>query len=285
MSGRAWAQCGGWVLRLTGLDWRRVPTPTTPIVSAEIGQLGRTRVPSAIRTIEVTGIVRGRANDERVHRYSQVAERTSGADWEWWLGDESNGWFGLRVQAKRSHGTAYTYLDHPGDREGEYQYDTIIRECESDVLPVLPLHVFYNGWDAARFRGQDTSCIRRTPWPYRGIYDWGCSALSSYAVRSLHYKQGRDRAKIVRYLEHTKPWSELFRERATAAGSLAERVLRHTLDLTISGVGNPFEIPSRYENFQRGELPSYVREVLASEPGQRRINMAAPTRLVAVLPS
>jgi hypothetical protein len=220
----------------------------------------------------------------RVHRFSQLAERTSGADWEWWLGDEVKGWFGLRVQAKRSHGTAYTYLDHPGERDGEYQYDTLIRECETGGLPVLPVHVFYNGWEASRFRGQDRRCIERTPWPGRDVHDWGCSALSSYAVRSLHYKHGRDRAKILRYLEHMQPWSELFRGNATsAAGSLADRVLRHTLDLTASGAANQTNILSRYEGFQRGDIPAYVQEVLTSEPGQPRIDVIAPTRVVAVL--
>ena len=42
-------------------------------------------------------------------------EAKTGADWEWWVGSDSEGWLCLRMQAKRAYRSGnYERLDHAG---------------------------------------------------------------------------------------------------------------------------------------------------------------------------
>ena len=80
-----------------------------------------------------------------VHRLSRTRESRVGADWEWWIGSDADRWLCLRIQAKRIYKTDYRALNHPGHDDGDYQYDTLIKNCTEPHF--LPYHVFYNGWE------------------------------------------------------------------------------------------------------------------------------------------
>jgi len=43
--------------------------------------------------------------DLHVHKYTRQREHIVGADWEWWIGSDSEGWLCLRIQAKRVFAT------------------------------------------------------------------------------------------------------------------------------------------------------------------------------------
>lgn len=149
-----------------------------------------------------------------VHRYSSNKEREVGADWEWWIGTDEDGWLCVRIQAKRIYTKTYKMLHHLTG-EDEYQYQTLIRSCTESY--VYPFHVFYNGWDPGRFRlnGREEDVVAWTANKWWSIHGqnrelWGCAALSSYRVASLHSAGGPKHSYAPRYLEDSMPWSELF---------------------------------------------------------------------------
>ncbi|MGV9823725.1 hypothetical protein [Nocardia xishanensis] len=150
------------------------------------------------------------------------------------------------MQAKRCYGLTYPQLKHKV--HSIRQDKVLINECADDGLGYLPYHVFYNGWEAARFEeyGRDdtigdalalkyndhfphrdwqpilmqaagASAGGRTSGPAFAVARlgsenprwWGCAALSSYTVNAL-LRAKRDKYHVLRYLEHAMPWSKLF---------------------------------------------------------------------------
>ncbi|GAB2713056.1 DUF6615 family protein [Nocardia thraciensis] len=200
-----------------------------------------------------------------VRRLTPANEKRGGADWEWWIGSPTDGWLCLRIQAKRIYDVGYRALDHLGDKDGDYQYNTLIEGCQDTYT--LPYHVFYNGWEATRFgelrnNRADLRALRNNPhYPHfdglRSRDDdprsrlstdprlpnwWGCAALPTHHVATLH-SLGRDKTKRVyapRYLSHAMPWSCLFglgkrREPAglPRAPRLLDRIHRNLLADTV----------------------------------------------------
>jgi len=177
-----------------------------------------------------------------VHRLTPANEKRVGADWEWWIGSPAEGWLCLRIQAKRIYDIGYRALDHPGQKDGHYQYDTLIENCQDPYT--LPYHVFYNGWEPTRFgdspsRRADLRALRSNPYfPHTDgarhklgniagpeMIDigsrmpdwWGCAALSTYQVAALH-SLSHDKPKRLyapRYLSCAMPWSYLFESDTT----------------------------------------------------------------------
>jgi hypothetical protein len=154
-----------------------------------------------------------------VHRFNQSEEKRTGADWEWWIGADSTGWICLRIQAKRNYGISYPRLDHPGNDDDDYQYDTLINSCWQDGQ--YPLHVLYNGWHRHAF-GTDNGWPRSARWlPCTGDLrppkcrhahpmHFGCAVVSSFAVRAVHSPGGKDRRLVAPHISNAKPWSHLF---------------------------------------------------------------------------
>ncbi|MGE2767134.1 DUF6615 family protein [Rhodococcus sp. 1.20] len=148
-----------------------------------------------------------------VKRFTQNKEKEVGADWEWWIGSNNLGWFRLRIQAKRVHRASYAELDHLGFEDGEYQYETLIRES-SNCDATYPFHVFYNGWRDGRFKVSfDSDHADRCGKLDQSL--WGCSVMSSHAVKKLHLgtsgsDQWRKRSSVPRYIPELLPWSRLF---------------------------------------------------------------------------
>ncbi|NKT45948.1 hypothetical protein GS676_24670 [Rhodococcus hoagii] len=148
-----------------------------------------------------------------VKRFNQSEEKSTGADWEWWVGSQNLGWFRLRIQAKRVHEKKYTQLDHRGDIEAghEFQYQTLIADCQDNAT--YPFHVFFNGWPETRF----AESFKSDHEDKCGKLDqklWGCAAVSSHVVADLHLGSWRGewprRSDVPRYMPASLPWSRLF---------------------------------------------------------------------------
>lgn len=157
--------------------------------------------------------------DLHVYRYNQAQERTSGADWEWWIGSHQDGWLCLRIQAKRVYGSSYPELVHAGRGDDDFQYDTLIDSCD-EKRGEYPIHVFYNGWQHGRFksgtywaapaawracpngRGPD-ACSHASPQHY------GCAIASSHAVKRAHEGGKRNTRLVQKHLSNALPWSYL----------------------------------------------------------------------------
>lgn len=222
-------------------------------------------------------------SDLHVHKYTRQREHTVGADWEWWIGSDSEGWLCLRIQAKRVFTTTYRQLDHPGAKkgmhQGKHQYDTLISSCETASY-LFPFHVFYNGWEAKRFACQggkrlDIMALELNDfWPrYGPSYGpraWGCAALSTYRVASLHSVGDATRSSVPRYLEHSMPWSELFTiTSAPDANDLKTELdlLHQHLAMATAPTGERSADAASGlvagHDWRRQQLPSYVQAIVA----------------------
>ncbi|TQN47720.1 hypothetical protein FHX52_0835 [Humibacillus xanthopallidus] len=155
-----------------------------------------------------------RVPDLILHRFNQMSEKSSGGDWEWFVGSQRAGWIAFRIQAKRMDGFQYLQLDHEGLLPGEKQYDTLIRDSAAGTVPTFPFHVFFNGWS-----GGWPSSIAWNACPNGRVFtlckhheetDMGCSLAPSAAVRILHRSGGAKRLRVETYLPHSVPWSWLF---------------------------------------------------------------------------
>lgn len=243
-----------------------------------------------------------------VRRLTKQAEKAVGADWEWWIGSNHQGWLCLRIQAKRIRGTSYKELNHrTGDRE--YQYETLINSCRNSHF--LPYHVFYNGWGADRFKHSrvkvpDIEALKRNPhWPhtdapmwlnnpwYTGVQHvannderhmgwWGCAALSTHHVARIHCGLPKRRIMYApRYLALSMPWSRLFAPvdgRSASHASLLDRVHDRLLEDTqsaIEGAAKRFDAPTegltaaRAEFLREQRVDALPTYALAALSGQR----------------
>jgi hypothetical protein len=172
--------------------------------------------------------------DLNVHHFNQNEQALSGADWEWWIGSDVDGWLCLRIQAKRVRGRSYPELAHPAG-DDRFQYDVLIDGC-NPLMSEFPLHVLYNGWPHGEFSsgtywanpatwlacpghaGADR-CVHAKP------RDYGCAIVSSLAIKATHEAQtSAKRAlnrRVTAHLSNALPWSYLWGIPATRSASAA----------------------------------------------------------------
>ena len=159
------------------------------------------------------------------YQSNQVQERNSGADWEWWIGDDQAGWICLRIQAKRVYeDNTYRMLKHRGAGEDAFQYDTLIKGCNPDQARYA-FHVFYNGWPEGTFE-EGTYWAPPAQWnAYPGLSSYkdckhaeprhyGCAIISTLDVKKLSDSDiaapAAARFRVQRYLSAAVPWSYAF---------------------------------------------------------------------------
>lgn len=210
----------------------------------------------------------------RVNRFTRHQERQNGADWEWWVGSDADGWLRLRVQAKRIYEKHYERLEHRDKKTRVYQYDILIQGCSQDSYS-YPVHVFYNGWPNHRFGNtspsDDEVAFAKNPWrkAYRRRPHWGIAALSSYDVGRLYLDGG---SYAPRYLAHAMPWSELFRAGTHAESEPWKTPLHHIhqrltqiSDAAADSYPDAPRIPSISLARPRRDLPVYAEVVRNGE--------------------
>lgn len=156
-----------------------------------------------------------------LQKFNQAEEKSSGGDWEWFVGSRRHGWISFRVQAKRMDDLRYRQLSHGGQLPGERQYDTLIRDSAAARVPTFPFHVFFNGWSGGWPKGMDwNACPNGANFPdcvHHDMSDMGCSLLPATVVRDLHRSSGRNRLHVGTYLPTSVPWSWLFGPPARAS--------------------------------------------------------------------
>ena len=128
-----------------------------------------------------------------VWRFTKWKESQTGADWEWWFGNPTNGWFGMRVQAKKidlKQFSSYTGVDHP--EHTNHQIDCLIQESQKAGL--FPGYCLYN-----------TQLTGRLP-------EWGCSMTSAHVMRNALRKPAARRSHSVEFKNIERylfPWHRL----------------------------------------------------------------------------
>lgn len=112
---------------------------------------------------------------------AKIKEKTTGADFEWWIGSGSL-WFGLRVQAKRHfrHHSA-GHRDYYGDigktNKNGAQVDLLIADCAKRGR--VPLHMFFES-AAHASPTRKAKCGQDVPGDL-----WGASIADSYEIKRL----------------------------------------------------------------------------------------------------
>nr|WTB12090.1 hypothetical protein OG546_49905 [Streptomyces antimycoticus] len=227
---------------------------------------------------------------------SQSKERETGADWEWWIGDDGAGWLCVRMQAKRAYpDDAYSQLGHGGAAGDRFQYDTLIRGCDPDQGR-YPFHVFYNGWPEGTFC-PGTYWAVPAFWnacPNMADYDkcghveprhYGCAIASSRDVKRLCDVEGHSRYSIVAHLSKALPWSYAFgfpppnrnREQRwdprIEHGSWLDRIHATLQVLDGSGASGTRDAAGHLPNVpidpnrRTFDLPDYVQSMRRATPG------------------
>ena len=219
----------------------------------------------------------------RVTKFNKTTEEPrNGADWEWWIGSSrDNRWIQLRVQAKRSSHSGYAYdqLIHSGkarDEDGKVidptiiikQYDILI--AQSLRAGAVPLHAFYNGWPADRFKfgGKHHDGIAKFRRAARDgslpsiawdAANWGCTiahtpwvkkifedpTLSDFPQNLLSTNQAKNNRYVPLYLTHSSPWSHILYSRTPGTEpSVAE--IAQNIRLITDGFDEPLS-PQEFE--------------------------------------
>lgn len=147
-------------------------------------------------------------------------EVRSGADWEWWVGEEGY-WTCLLFQAKRLSDDGRYHGLTKREPTGVYQVDTLIRASweRSRRLggTVWPMYCFYNSWRGSWPRGVPTLLYPEDP--KRWVDDahlplYGCAVVEGQHVRRIVTSDRYNQRKTVRdtYLPYSRPWSLLFEQ-------------------------------------------------------------------------
>ncbi len=272
--------------------WRRI----------EFGRLPGRRFDEASITDNLLFTLQNQVPGLLTYQSNQVQERDSGADWEWWIGDDQAGWICLRIQAKRAYqDNTYRMLKHPGAGEDAFQYDTLIKGCNPDQARYA-FHVFYNGWPEGTFE-DGTYWAPPAQWnacPGLGSYKdckhaeprhYGCAIIAARDVKELSDRAAAapaaGRYPVQRYLSEAVPWSYAFgfppwdRKREPERwhprldrGDWVDRV-HGTLDVLARGggargardaSGHLGEVPINRDQ-RTSALPPYVEAMRRSSPG------------------
>jgi hypothetical protein len=108
-------------------------------------QLGLAFSEETITDLLLLELKRAMGGRLQVHKFSKREESVTGADWVWWLGGR-NGWFGMRVQAKRlDHDSLiYEHLGYRAKKKTHRQIDLLISAAAKDGI--FPAYCFYNAF-------------------------------------------------------------------------------------------------------------------------------------------
>lgn len=175
-------------------------------------------------------------NQVAIVKFSRAKESQIGADWEWWLGNPSDGWVKMRIQAKKiiPRQLAYKGVDHPDGTQ--LQITNLISKSKSDGY--IPAYCLYN-----------TNLNPRTPM-------WGCAIADADAMLATLKASGK--SKLVDFAKIQSaafPWEKLVCEKDTRT-SLPRRVLNQFANII------PENRRGFLNNAYSSELPEHITTML-----------------------
>ncbi len=114
-----------------------------------------------------------------IRKYKRHEEADTGADWIWWFGAH-DGWFGMRVQAKRLDFSSLTYdgIKKTVKKWNKLQIDILIDQAKADHL--VPIYCFYNSWDSSQYQPQWNCKTFPTQ-----VEDLGCTVANAHNVKAV----------------------------------------------------------------------------------------------------
>lgn len=127
-------------------------------------------------------------------KFGKAKESQIGADWEWYLGNLSDGWIKMRIQAKKiiPKQLAYKGVDHP--KGTKQQITSLISKAKSDGF--IPAYCLYN-----------TNLSPRLPM-------WGCAIANADAMLAALKASGKSRMVDFAKIQGSAfPWEKLVCEK------------------------------------------------------------------------
>ena len=134
-------------------------------------------------------------NEIHIHIFNKVAEGTNGADWEWWLNDNTD-WLGFRVQAKIINNISdrFEHLHYQKKSSAPQSEILITQASPKGEVPRVPIYCLYLSSENLDSKKLKTN-----------VELYGCSLLSAYKVAEL-----RPRTDSIKALEaFLIPWHKL----------------------------------------------------------------------------
>ncbi|MCX6083088.1 MAG: hypothetical protein NTW32_26465 [Chloroflexi bacterium] len=138
-------------------------------------------------------------------KFTRAKESQIGADWDWWLGNPSDGWIKMRVQAKKIDARRLVYkgIDHPNGTK--QQINNLISRANADGF--FPAYCLYN-----------TNLSPRSS-------KWGCAiAAADEMLIVLEGSKKRSLVEFAKIQSFTFPWEKLVCEKE-ADNTLPQRIL------------------------------------------------------------
>lgn len=174
-------------------------------------------------------------------RFSRYEEGTrTGSDWEWWFGG-SDGWLGLRVQAKKLDPFTECYETVASDwNKAVEQANTLIHDARTGDYARYPCYCFYNHWH--RSAGVEAPCNAGTD----GTEVFGCALAPAPVVADLWTGHTHELGAVVKW---SIPWSCLFCD-DKPTDLLSVGAVKRTLDEGLFG----------------GDMAEYRGEIYADPP-------------------
>ncbi|MEO3402828.1 DUF6615 family protein [Mucilaginibacter sp. CAU 1740] len=185
-------------------------------------------------------------DEVKIKAFTRIEEGVTGADWEWWLGDQYNRWIGFRVQAKiiAAEADEFKHLHYKGKASIPQCEKLILQAAANPTYPCIPLYCLY---------------LTRSPGaglPGSDVPLYGCSLLSAFKVRG-HRAAGETRLSIL--WPDLKPWHTLvcFGDQQSFSDHIIRQATNYFLaDDNASG------------QYLLTEPPPYVQQLLNSDSGQ-----------------
>lgn len=232
----------------------------------------------ALTSVNLIHLKRSRHPGFRIETFTPAVERANGADFEWWIGSYSEGWLGLRVQAKREYHRAYPDVVYTPTAGSPTQCDTLIQGVRADARgrALYPFYCFYNGWDGGSGWPTDVDWTVGCTAPANcsvvpDVRIFGCGLAAAEAVQPILAPYTRRRWQQLLALQF--PWSWIFRTpwSGRIGGAVGVQAQLHLLMAQMAGDA-PAEQPELYR-----ELPEYV---IAAQEGVDAGQPAPAARLL-----
>ena len=214
-----------------------------------------------------------------IETFTPAVERANGADFEWWIGSYSEGWLGLRVQAKREYHRTYPDVVYTPTKGGPTQCDTLIQGVRADAQgrALHPFYCFYNGWDGGTGWPADVDWTIGCTAPANcsivpDVRIFGCGLAAAEDVQPLLAPYTRRRWHKLLALQF--PWSWIFQSpwHGKTGGTAAIQAQLYLLMAQMAGGDPGGQQPELYR-----ELPDYV---IAAQEGVEAAEPAPAKRLL-----
>ena len=181
-------------------------------------------------------------------------EAVIGADYEWWVGDDSIGWIRMAVQAKKLILSRKQYNFSSPRKRTRSQIDLL--ESYANKVGAFPLYCLYNYSDKTRSFSHWQCAFKKFK-----ENDLGCTVVPSKTIRAL--RRGEKNFDYLHGMGGAVPW------RCIASCTWLRKVLRNQPTTDRCSVSNDFFSQARDFPCFHPQLPDFLQTTQAPVLGRK----------------